>query len=84
MINHIQCRAARAWLDLTQADLAKLAGLNKNSIHAWESGKTALHPNNVAAVERVFTKRGIVFSPNNVGWRPAEGRDVTPDALCLA
>jgi DNA-binding XRE family transcriptional regulator len=84
MITHAQCKLARVHLNLTQPALAKLVGVNKNTIHTWEKGKTALHPILVAEVERVLTKRGIVFSPNNVGWRPAEGRDATPDAVCLA
>jgi DNA-binding XRE family transcriptional regulator len=69
MITHIQCRAARAWLDLTQPDLAKLAGLNKNSVMKWESGKSSMHPNNVAAVERVFMERGVDFLSNPPGLR---------------
>jgi transcriptional regulator with XRE-family HTH domain len=69
MITHLQCRAARAWLDLTQSDLAELAGLNKNSIMTWELGKSVMHPNNVAAVERALMERGVDFLSDPPGLR---------------
>jgi len=55
------CRAARACLDLTQADLAKLAGMNKDSIMKFEMGKKAIRPNNMAAIAHVLMERGVDF-----------------------
>jgi len=75
MITPHQCRAARAWLDITQSDLALMAGISKNSILTWEKGDRAMHPNHVMAVERALMERGMIFSsdPPGVGMPVKEG-----------
>jgi predicted transcriptional regulator len=61
MITAAQCRAARAWLNLTQADLADMVGCQKNVIMDFERGTRATLQANVIAMQHVLEERGIVF-----------------------
>jgi DNA-binding XRE family transcriptional regulator len=59
MITAAQCRAARAWLDLTQAELAQMIGRNEATVRRFEAGSDdsviAL------ALQHVLEERGIRF-----------------------
>ena len=57
-----QCRAARAWLNLSQDELATAAGVGLSTIRSFESGKRTPIGNNQAAIRAVLEKRGIGFS----------------------
>jgi DNA-binding XRE family transcriptional regulator len=70
MMTGNQCKAARAWLGLTLDDLATLAAINRNTIHGLEAGKSAPHPHNVDAIERVFAERGVSF---HTDWQRGSG-----------
>jgi predicted transcriptional regulator len=61
MITAAQCRAARAWLDLTQAELAEMIGCTANVIMDFELGRRRTLLENVLALKRVLERRGIVF-----------------------
>lgn len=56
-----QCRAARAWLGLTQDDLASAANVGNSTIRDFEAGRRAPIANNLAAVQAVLEARGIGF-----------------------
>lgn len=56
-----QCRAARAWLDLRQEELAKAAGVGVSTLKDFESGKRKPVQNNLAAIRVELEKRGIGF-----------------------
>jgi DNA-binding transcriptional regulator YiaG len=54
-----QCRAARAWLDWTQQELARRAGVGLSTVRDFEKGERTPIPNNLAAIRRVIEESGI-------------------------
>jgi transcriptional regulator with XRE-family HTH domain len=56
-----QVRAARAFLDWTQADLGEAAGLSYKTIYNFEAGRFPLSPASRAAVRKAFKKAGVEF-----------------------
>lgn len=84
------CRAARAWIGFTQADLARAANVAERTIRSYESGHTSrMQPNRQAAIRAAleanrlrfgFDTNGypcLYFLPdtgNNTGKMPENGR----------
>lgn len=62
-----QCRAARAWLNWSQLDLAIKARVSSGTIKDFEAGKRLPHANNLAAIRRVLEEAGMEFLPSHVG-----------------
>jgi transcriptional regulator with XRE-family HTH domain len=56
-----QCRAARALLDWTQADLATAAAVSPGTVRGFESGRHALHRASAAAIRQALEAGGVVF-----------------------
>lgn len=56
-----QCRAARAFLEWTQPQLAAAAGISPSTLRDFEAGRRTPISNNLAAIEATFTKAGIEF-----------------------
>jgi transcriptional regulator with XRE-family HTH domain len=54
-----QCRAARAWLGLSQQELATRANVAKNTVHLFEAGLRNPTPNNITALRRAIEAEGI-------------------------
>ena len=67
MITAKQCRAARAWLDMTQHELAVRAGVSISMIRDFESGQRQPIKNNLLAIETVFDQEGIYCLSNGSG-----------------
>jgi len=62
MASHL--RAARALVDMTQADVALEAGVSLPTLKRLESdakGPASANAGNVEAVARVYTRRGVEF-----------------------
>jgi DNA-binding XRE family transcriptional regulator len=59
MITAAQCRAARAWLNLTQVELAKLIGRDHSAVSSFENGKMDIVL--ALALQHVLQERGIEF-----------------------
>jgi ribosome-binding protein aMBF1 (putative translation factor) len=73
-----QCRAARGWLDWSQADLAKKAKVGLSTVKDFESGKRTPIPNNLDAMQRALAAAGIVFTENEISGPFDEADETTP------
>lgn len=65
----------RARVELTQADLAKLAGLSREAVSSMEHGHQRIHLHDFRALEAAFHQRclgrGSVLDRSGLpGWRP--------------
>lgn len=56
-----QCRAARALLDWTQAQLATAAAISPGTVRGFEAGHHALHRATAAAIRQALQQAGIIF-----------------------
>jgi transcriptional regulator with XRE-family HTH domain len=69
------CRAARAYLNWPQSQLAKMATVNINTVKKFERHLTTPIINNLYAMQRALENSGILFVENEKGsigilWRP--------------
>jgi predicted transcriptional regulator len=61
-ITPAQCRAARALVDMDQADLARNAVVSRNVIVDFERGSRTPLANNLAAIKRALEESGVEFT----------------------
>jgi transcriptional regulator with XRE-family HTH domain len=73
-----QCRAARAWLNWTQQELARRAGVGLSTVRDFEKGERTPITNNLAAIRRAVESAGIrlVFDENGNATGLTVGRDL--------
>lgn len=64
MIDHRQIRAARALLNWSQGDLARAAGLAKNSIKRIEIA-TSARPESLELIQQALESNGVEFMPGS-------------------
>ena len=86
-----QCRAARAWLDWSQDDLANKAQVSNSTVRDFEAGRRMPITNNLTAMRRALEEAGIkfLFSGHKEAkpWGIAENRsepvekEKSPDSL---
>ena len=62
-----QSRAARAWLDWSQDDLAKKANVSLSTVRDFEKGRRVPIANNLEAIGRALTAEGIAFEMDEAG-----------------
>ncbi|TRL40788.1 helix-turn-helix domain-containing protein [Rhizobium straminoryzae] len=55
------CRAARGYLDWTQADLAEHSGVSRSTIRDFEGGRHPIHRSTEAQLRLAFERSGIAF-----------------------
>ena len=67
MISPGQVRAARAFLDWKQTDLAKAAGISEGSVKNVEGGNTGSYQSTLRAVQSALEKAGVEFIAENGG-----------------
>ena len=79
MITAKQCRAARAWLDMTQHELAVRAGVSISTIRDFETGQRQPIKNNLLAIETVFDQEGIYCLSNGSGLSSDRADPATGD-----
>ncbi len=56
-----QCRAARAFLDISQPELATAASVGVSTIRDFEAGRRAPMLQNLKAIQAALEARGIGF-----------------------
>lgn len=56
-----QSRAARAWLDWSQGDLAAKANVSLSTVRDFEKGRRVPIGNNLAAMKAALESAGIAF-----------------------
>ena len=60
-ISSAQLRAARAWLNWSQEQLAKEAGVSKGSVNRFEQGTSLPHPATLERLQQALEAAGIEF-----------------------
>jgi DNA-binding transcriptional regulator YiaG len=66
-----QCRAARAWLQLSQDDLAIAAAVSNSTIRDFEAGRREPIQATKAAMRAELERRGIAFGENAISYSNA-------------
>jgi transcriptional regulator with XRE-family HTH domain len=61
MLTAEQCRAGRAWLNLTQSELAEKAGIGLSTLRAFEAGTRAPIRANLNALRHSLEAAGVQF-----------------------
>jgi len=74
-----QCRAARAWLNLSQQELAEIAHVGLSTVRDYEAGRRQPVHNNLTAIRQVFEKRGLSFY-DGTGWAGIRFKSPKPPA----
>ena len=59
-----QCRAARAWLNLSQDALASAANVSNSTVRDFEVGRRVPIAATLAAMKAAMEKQGLVFVDN--------------------
>ena len=59
-ITPAQCRGARGLMNWNQGELARAAGVSRQTINDFESGKREPIANNLAAIVMAFLEAGII------------------------
>jgi ribosome-binding protein aMBF1 (putative translation factor) len=67
MLSPEQSRAARAWLDWSQDDLAKRASVALSTVRDFEKGRRTPIANNLEAIRRVLAESGIELLFDDAG-----------------
>ena len=69
-----QCRAARALLDMSEAQLTQAAVVPRRVVEDFEAGAGAEDPAHLEAIQRALERAGVEFTGENPGRAVEEGR----------
>lgn len=64
-ITSSQCKAARGLLGWSQAELAKAARVNIDTLIAFENSTRATHRHTILAFQKAFEEAGLLFVDEN-------------------
>lgn len=67
LISPSQCRGARALLDMTQPQLASLAGIGLSTVVDFEKRRRTVSNDAVAKLQKALENAGVVFIAENGG-----------------
>lgn len=75
-ISSAQLRAARAWLNWSQEELAKKARVSKGSVNRFERGTSLPHPATLERLQEALEAAGIEFQfrkmiGSGIGFAPS-------------
>jgi transcriptional regulator with XRE-family HTH domain len=70
MLTPEQSRAARGWLDWSQEDLARRAGVSISTVRDFEKGRRTPIPNNINALQGALEAAGIKLIGADDGGAP--------------
>lgn len=73
MMTPAQCRAARAWLNWSQDDLAEKARVSQSTVRDFERERRKPIANNLDALRRVFEENGLVLTTDPAGVAAKSG-----------
>ena len=59
ILSPAQCRAARGWLDISQAELARRATVGVSTVRDFEAGRKTPIRNNLEAMRRELAASGV-------------------------
>lgn len=79
-----QCRAARAWLNWSQQELAAKAQVSSSTLRDFEAGRRVPIANNLFAIRRALEEAGMQFlfsRDNNQPLGISKGQDVVPASI---
>jgi predicted transcriptional regulator len=62
-----QCRAARAWLNWSQGELAERASVGLSTVKSFEGGARIPIANNLSAIRRAFEEAGVTMVFDDAG-----------------
>ena len=69
-----QCRAARGWVDWSQTELARRAGVHVNVVSRFERGITRLRGNNLKSIVAAFEGSGVLVTGDGIRLSQGDGR----------
>ena len=72
-----QCRAARALIEFSQAELAAKAKVGESTVRNFEAGRTVPVTNNLEPIQRVLEVAGVEFIAENGGGAGVRLRKAT-------
>lgn len=61
-MDRVLCRGARAIAGVSQAELARLAGVGQATVAGFEQGRTVPHPHNRDAIKAALERLGVEFA----------------------
>ena len=68
-----QCRAARAWLGWTQAELARRSNVGLSALKDFEKGSRRTLPAIRHQIQRVFEEAGVTFLLRGIEVKSEDG-----------
>ena len=65
IMTRAQCRAGRALLDLSVRDLAEVSLVHRNTISAFETGRTSPNSATLTVLRSALESAGVIFVDEN-------------------